>query len=122
MTAPQINLKNLSDNSVKIARKAVFSFFNNQYDNFQPVVNITAADSKKMRALNKKYRNKEYLPQVLSFPIWKNLKDIPKIKNKKNPPKILLGDIFILKNALYNPVLFQKLIDHSLSHLIGKHH
>ena len=122
MTSPQINIKNLSNNSEKIARKAVFSYFSKRKTTFQPVVNITPADSRKMRVLNKKYRHKDNLPQVLSFPIWHNLKDIPKTKDKKNPPQILLGDIFILNKTLKTPILFQKLIDHSLNHLIGKHH
>lgn len=68
-----------------------------------------------IRALNKKYRNIDKSTDVLSFPIWKSLKDIP----KRGP--IILGDIFICPDKTNIDKNLSGLIQHSLNHLIGKH-
>ena len=81
---------------------------------------ILLTNNKKMRQLNKKFRNKNKPTDVLSFPIEN------KIKNKKN---VYLGDIAIsyeiVKKRSKNSnflLEFDKLWIHGYLHLLGYDH
>ena len=81
---------------------------------------IFLTNNKKMRELNKRFRNKNNITDVLSFPFGN------KIKNKKN---IYLGDIAIsyeiVKKRSKNSnflLEFDKLWIHGYLHLLGHDH
>lgn len=77
-------------------------------------VNVEFTTAEKIRHLNKKYRKIDKPTDVLSFPIWKNLEEIPKTG------KVLLGDIIICPSE--GDGNLQNLVEHSLKHLVGIHH
>ncbi len=89
-------------------------------------VSLIIVDSKAIRSLNKKYRNKNEETDVLSFPI--DLIKPKDIKKFKKNDKIILGDIyicsgFIKKNSPDNfldELKFAFL--HGLIHLMGYNH
>lgn len=79
-----------------------------------------------MHQLNQQHRGKNKPTDVLSFPIWSNLKEI----QAQNQP-ILLGSIVIClpvakQDAIQEGISLKAkinfLIEHSLLHLMGFHH
>ena len=97
--------------------QTVSDFFNKSALNPEGVINLHFVSDSKIQKLNAKYRHIDTPTDVLSFPIWPDLKKIP-----KNGPYIL-GDIFIcLKYLKIKKTDFQEAIRHSLDHLVGKHH
>jgi probable rRNA maturation factor len=107
---------NIPKNLHKTIEKVVKDFFLKNYLNLQATINITFVDSDKIQSLNKTYRKIDKPTDVLSFPIFKHFKDIP-----KNSPYIL-GDIIICPDKTNLDKELPSLIFHSLNHLIGKHH
>lgn len=108
-----------------LIKQEVKRFFKDLKINPEAVVNFTFITPKKIQILNKKYRHQNQPTDVLSFPIWQNLSQIPKTG------VVNLGDIFICpeavaENAKKSKIDFEiernKIIQHSLNHLIGKHH
>lgn len=109
----------------KIIQEQTELFFKNRPINPQTVVSFNFVSKAKIQTLNRQYRRLNKPTDVLSFPIWQNLAQVPK-KGAVN-----LGDIFISlgvlkesaqeKNLDFNEVL-KKIITHSLNHLVGKHH
>ena len=100
----------------KILKLSELKSFKNKSRNYT----IFLTNNKKMRELNKKFRNKNKPTDVLSFP-FKN-----KIKNRKN---IYLGDIAISyeivkkRSKKSNFLLeFDKLWIHGYLHLLGHDH
>ncbi len=86
-------------------------------------ISVVIVGKKTVRDLNKKYRGKDYVTDVLSFP---QIQD----KNLKNKYH-LLGDIVICwpkltsqaeKTGHENKDELQLLLEHSFKHLIGIHH
>lgn len=88
-------------------------------------------DDKKMKKLNRKFRNKNKTTDVLSFQLhdWKDLSS--EIKNSNSKIYIEIGDIFISyyvaqKEALAADRLFEielvELFIHGLLHLLGMDH
>jgi probable rRNA maturation factor len=91
-------------------------------------VELKIVGQTKMRQLNSTYRHKDYATDVLSFPIWPNLKTITE---RLQDSVINLGSIVIclpvaIRDAQHgDETLDQKLhflIEHSLLHLMGFHH
>jgi len=108
-----------------ITRETIKKFCQKNSLNPKLSVSIFFISDQKMRSLNKKYRQINKTTDILSFPIWEKLHDIPK-KGEVN-----LGDIFIsskefIKNAAIKKISpeaeLEFLIIHGLNHLIGKHH
>ena len=90
-------------------------FLKNNFVNPDSIVNVYFVSQSKIRDLNKKYRQIDKPTDVLSFPIWPKKSEIPK------KGKIILGDIFLfLKPDQQENIAY--LVEHSLNHLIGKHH
>lgn len=90
-------------------------------------VGVNYISSAKIKTLNSRYRHIDKSTDVLSFPIYKNIKQIQASPNLTNN----LGDIFVClpeakKNAqeknisLDEEIIF--LIVHGLKHLLGFHH
>lgn len=121
MIKPEIRLKNFPPRLGIIAKQAVIDFFLKRQTNYQPVVEITVIDSRKMRRLNQRYRQQNQPSEVLSFPIWENVTSIPKSSRRKRS-KIILGDILLSQSIIDDHQKIKILIEHSLNHLIGKHH
>lgn len=91
---------------------------------------MTLCGKTKIRNLNKKYRQKDYVTDVLSFPIYDNLRPDKKPKGK-NLSQIDLGDLVICKEkALAQAGEFEityeqevvHLAVHGFLHLIGFDH
>lgn len=87
------------------------------------LVDVSITGSRKIRELNKKYRNIDAPTDVLSFPLE---------EKDPGPDGILrLGDIIvnypeamrmaILMNRLIDKVIVD-LVEHGLKHLLGEHH
>lgn len=100
----------------KQIENTIESFFEKRKINPQSIININFVSKLRLRALNKKYRKIDQDAFVLSFPIWENLEELPKTG------AILLGDIFISRDHLKDKKDLKELINHSLDHLVGKHH
>jgi len=102
-------------NKIKFINSS-FKFIQNKKINFS----ILLAGNKEVRALNKKFRNKDKTTDILSFPFYKK-EDIKKLK-KKN---IYLGDI-ILNFYKINKKNFKRDFDrlwiHGFLHLLGHKH
>ncbi|MCL5407252.1 MAG: rRNA maturation RNase YbeY [Patescibacteria group bacterium] len=109
----------------RMIKATVDHFFLDKKINPETVVSFNFVSKTKIRTLNKKYRQIDQETDVLSFPIWENLTQIPK-KGTAN-----LGDVFICLSVLRlnaqkegkdETEELQGMIDHSLNHLVGKHH
>jgi len=60
-------------------------------------ISLSLCGKAKMRSLNRTYREKDYVTDVLSFPVFENLRP-DKSKKGKNLPMIELGDLVICKD------------------------
>jgi probable rRNA maturation factor len=92
-------------------------------------VSITVVGDRKMRELNKKYRDIDASTDVLSFPLEESGNETGFIKSPDNILRI--GDIIIsYPQAIINATEYNKLVDdeintlieHSILHLLGIHH
>ncbi len=99
-----------------LIKKVVKDFLEKYRINPQASVNVQFVSSQKIRDLNKKYRQRDESTDVLSFPIWPNPEEMPK------RGEIDLGDIIICPQETSLAGRLEKLVRHSLRHLIGKHH
>ena len=108
-----------------IVRKAIFNTL--VYEGFDRdvEVSVTFTDNEKIKELNNQYRNKNSATDVLSFPMFDDLTNLPSLDS------IPLGDIVIsleraavqgyhLYHSLYHEVAF--LTVHSTLHLLGYDH
>ena len=111
-----INLFNVPNQYRSRIKAVVEDFAQNHHLNPQSSLNITFLTKNKVRSLNRKYRKVDNPTDVLSFPIWKNLDEIPELG------EVALGDIFICLEMTDIEKQLANLIKHSLDHLVGKHH
>lgn len=88
-------------------------------------VSVAVVGNRKMRALNKKFRNIDKSTNVLSF------SQIEGASTPVAPGKLFLGDVIIAypkiieEAALENMLVDDKaaeLIEHGVMHLLGEHH
>jgi probable rRNA maturation factor len=98
-----------------IVNQTVEEFWKSHGLNPRASLNVEFVNPEKIRQLNKKYRQIDETTDVLSFPLWENLKSIPE------KGQVSLGDIFICPEEINLNQELPKLIKHSLNHLIGKH-
>ena len=77
------------------------------------MVEIYLADSRKMRVLNKRFRRKDKVANILSFEEPKNFVSAPS-KTRK------IGEIYLKVPTTDYPI--EQLIAHGLLHLLGFHH
>ncbi len=110
-----VNLINIPRSEHRNLRKTVEDLLKKYQVNPGSSVNISFANKFQIKALNKKYLKKNQATDVLSFPIWSRLAEIP------TKGKVALGDIFICPE-MSNPNQLQSLVKHGLGHLLGKHH
>ena len=108
-----------------IVRKAIFNTL--VYEGFDRdvEVSVTFTDNEQIKELNSQYRGKNTATDVLSFPMFDNLSEVPMVES------VPLGDIVIsleraavqgyhLYHSLYHEVAF--LTVHSTLHLLGYDH
>lgn len=112
----QANLINVPATYHQLINKTVQTFLRKYQLNSDIAVDISFVSKRQIRALNKKYRHIDKSTDVLSFPIWDNLKGMPKLG------RVALGDIFICPEETEIDQNLSELIIHSLNHLVGKHH
>lgn len=98
----------------QIAKDVIGAFAAKHQINPDISISIHFVGAAKIKNLNRKYRHTDRATDVLSFPIWKNSREIPK-KGEVN-----LGDIFICKEELQENL--DDILKHGLNHLVGKHH
>ena len=89
-------------------------------------VTLLLSGDKDIKRLNKKFRSKNKVTDVLSFPFYNNKELKIKLKNEK---EVYLGDIIVNLNQIKpkeNKKLFrlelEKLLIHGLVHLFGHDH
>ena len=87
---------------------------------------LLLSGNKEIRYLNKKFRKKNKITDVLSFPFYKKKDLIKKLKKEK---ELYLGDIIINLNKIKNKnikknfeIEFNRLWIHGLIHLFGHDH
>ena len=104
-------------------------------------VEISVVSPKKIRELNKKYRKKDAVTDVLSFPLYDKIPTCysssearssrPSNSNDNTPSIKHLGSIVVCAevarkqaNDAHHPIEkeLEHLIRHSVKHLLGKHH
>ena len=88
---------------------------------------LLLSGDKEIKKLNKKFRKKNRITDVLSFPFHEK-KELNKLINKKKN-NVYLGDIIINFNKIIKQsknksffIIFDKLWIHGLSHLLGHRH
>ena len=88
-------------------------------------VSIAIVGNRKMRALNKKYRDMDKTTNVLSFSLEEG-KSVP-----GTPDKLYLGDVVISYPVVIEEAALEKmlvddkiaeLVEHGVKHLLGQHH
>lgn len=89
-------------------------------------VSLILTTPRQIQKLNKKYREKDEVTDVLSFPI--DIKGPENVKKIQKDDKIILGDIYICPSIVKrnNPNNFKKelrfIFLHGLLHLLGYNH
>lgn len=63
------------------------------------ILNVNLCGDYKIRSLNKQYRGKDYITDVLSFPLQDSLREMPMIIPGEG---VELGDLFICKSKILN--------------------
>jgi probable rRNA maturation factor len=103
--------------------EAKISLFNKNKLNFT----LLLSGDYEIQKLNKKFRKKNKITDILSFPFHEKKKLYRLIKNKSN--NIYLGDIIINLNKIIKQsktndffVVFDKIWIHGLTHLLGYRH
>ncbi len=113
----------------KVSRKRIKSAVNSvlEEQNVQSPIEVSIAivGDRKMRKLNKQYRDKDTTANVLSFPLAEG-------ESSQLPPDITrLGDIVIsypevIRESAKQEILVDdrvdELVSHSMLHLLGLHH
>lgn len=96
-------------------------------------ISMTLCGRAKIKTLNREYRQKDYATDVLSFPIFDNLRPDTKVKKSSalNLPFVELGDLVICKEiarsqALEFGITYEQeivhLATHGFLHLLGFDH
>lgn len=94
-------------------------------DESRTEISVTFVDSEEIKTLNREYRQKDQVTDVLSFPQFDDLNKIPQVG------KICLGDVVICKDKALEQAeelghSFQReiiyLFTHSILHLLGYDH
>ena len=87
---------------------------------------LLLSGNKEIKYLNKKFRKKNKITDILSFPFYKKKDLIKKLKKEK---ELYLGDIIINLNKIKNKKIkknfeieFNRLWIHGLTHLFGHDH
>jgi len=112
----KINIINTPPQYHSLIKTTVNDFVKAHKINPNCTLNIEFISKRNIKSLNKKYRRVDLPTDVLSFPIWENKIDIPK------KGKVSLGDIVICPEMTDINKDLAVLINHSLNHLVGKHH
>lgn len=93
-------------------------------------ISMTLCGRTKIRSLNREYRQKDYATDVLSFPVYENLRPDKK-PGAKNLPEMELGDLVICKEIAksqareFGITYEQEIIHlavHGFLHLLGFDH
>ncbi len=93
-------------------------------------ISVTIVGDRKMRELNRKYREKDKTTNVLSFPAAESKEGIA-FPLKVDPEHTFLGEILVsypqalAEAATENKMVDRKileLLEHGLLHLLGHHH
>lgn len=116
------------------AMEKSFSAFLSKNPHFKGVkvvsVSMTLCGRTKIRSLNREYRQKDYATDVLSFPVYENLRPDKKARTK-NLPEMELGDLVICKEIAksqareFGITYEQEIIHlavHGFLHLLGFDH
>lgn len=88
----------LSNEKVTNLSKKALNYFG--YDKSPYELSVVFVGRKKAKKLNQDYRNKDYIPQVLGFPMT--------LTEKDEDGKIRMGDIVICTEKLKYEAIFQK--------------
>ncbi|MCL5010432.1 MAG: rRNA maturation RNase YbeY [Patescibacteria group bacterium] len=123
------NILLFAESRYKVNRKRIKSVINKVLREQGVVspfeISVSIVGDRKMRALNKKYRDKDQTTNILSFPLGEG-------KDSGLPEDVLyLGDVVIsypqvIKEAAAQEVLvderIDELVEHGLMHLLGINH
>ena len=104
----------------------VFANFLKLYSQAQAEISLTLCGKAKIQRLNREYRAKDKATDVLSFPLYQNLRKV-----KEKDPFLSLGDIFICHEVATRQAKTFKLtyedeiihlLAHGFLHLLGFDH
>lgn len=110
--------------SLKKIKDAILEVLDKKKIKADVILGLQIVDTKKIKKLNLKFRDKNQPTDVLSFPIYE-------ITPKVADHPILLGDIVICYEVMQenakqyrtsDEAEFLKLVSHSTLHLLGFHH
>jgi probable rRNA maturation factor len=97
-------------------------------ENMQTPVEVSVAivGDRKMRSLNKKYRNLDKTTNVLSFPLSEGQEAVQPASNIVRLGDIVISYPQVIKEAARDEVMvddkIEELVIHSMYHLLGVHH
>lgn len=132
---PRVNVLLFVESRYKLNRKrltqTIISLLSEQNIVSPVEVSLAIVGDRKMKQLNKKYRNKEGTTNVLSFPLGEGESTILPPSPKTDTNVMRLGDIVIsypqvIREAAAQDLLvddkINELVVHSMLHLLGIHH
>ncbi|ATZ18792.1 16S rRNA maturation RNase YbeY [Williamsoniiplasma somnilux] len=118
----KVNMTKFQDLAIKVIEKGVSEL---KLENQNIELSITFLNEAEALKMNKTYRNKNYIPDVISFPIFLTNKEMKKIKSRE------IGDIFIcFEEANKKAIKYMHTIEeemcflfaHGFLHLLGYDH
>ena len=119
------SIDKFASNNQNIFKKEIEKFLKQNTIASDVCVDVKFVSISQIKALNKKYRKIDKPTDVLSFPIWKDLKTLPE-KGKVNLGDIIICPQIVEENSLKFKTEFKeelsRIIRHALNHLVGRHH
>lgn len=103
-----------------------WSMVPNRPKGIEPELTVTLTNDKSIKVLNRDYREKDKPTNVLSFPMWENMAEIP-----NGAGSIPLGDIIIAFETIQREAIeqektladhFTHMLIHGFLHLLGYDH
>lgn len=89
-------------------------------------VSVAIVGDRKMRSLNKKYRNLDKTTNVLSFPLSEGQESVQPVSSRVRLGDIVVSYPQVIKEAARDEVMvddkIEELVIHSMYHLLGVHH
>lgn len=105
---------------------AAWEFVPKKPRGISPEITVTLTDDASIRVLNRDYRHKDKPTNVLSFPMWENLSDIPAHSGPQPLGDIIIAFETIQKEAKEQEKTlsnhFTHMLVHGFLHLLGYDH
>lgn len=132
-----IEVNNITSNFVQISFiksvvKKTFSSLNYGFlKNKNIIISIAIVTPKEIRKLNKKYRKRDEVTDILSFSEYKNIEKIKRTIKEKSDAELFLGELilcydyirkYVRMNNLNLNMELSEVLSHGILHILGFRH